>query len=148
MADFAAWGDDMIDLDRDDREPVVYIDWQQRGSFKCEHCERVLTTLGGLKSHAEMVHNVSTASLRNKLKADLKAHAEAEKAKREVERKEAEARKNRKVVLSAAQIDEIVSEMNSLIDMMEPYWSQGDCDKDARALIGRLEAMADGKAGA
>ncbi|MQB37641.1 hypothetical protein DXT97_12645 [Agrobacterium tumefaciens] len=145
MADHAAWGDDMIDLDREDREPMVYIDWRQRGNFKCDHCEKVLKTLDGLKSHMKNVHNVSADALRSKLKSDQKAIAEAEKARRESERREAEARRHRKVVLTTAEIDEIVTELNSLIDMMEAYYSQGDCDKSARDLIDRLEAKADGR---
>lgn len=145
MADHAAWGDDMLDLDRDDREPMVYIDWRQRGDFKCDHCGKVLKTLDGLKSHMKQAHKVSADALRKKLASDQKALANAEKSRRESERREAEARKHRTVVLTTAEVDEIVTELNSLIDMMEPYYSQGDCDKSARGLIDRLEAKAEGR---
>lgn len=145
MADHAAWGDDMLDLDRDDREPLVYIDWRQRGDFKCDHCEKVLKSLDGLKSHMKQAHNVSGDTLRRKLAADQKARAKSEKARQEEERRQAEARKHRKVVLTTAEIDEIITELNSLIDKMEPYYAQGDCADPARDLIDRLKAKADGR---
>ena len=45
------------------------------------------------------------------------------------------------ITLTASDVDEIQSEILSLIGMMEPYYAQGYCDTDARALIDRLEAM-------
>ena len=68
----------------------------------------------------------------------------AGKAAKEAERRRADERKRRKVVLTTDQVDEIVAKMESLIDMMEPYWSQGGADKDARELIDWLNALADG----
>lgn len=38
-------------------------------------------------------------------------------------------------------LDEARDEMRSLIGMMEPYYSQGNADSDARALIERISAV-------
>lgn len=146
MADDAAWGDDVLDLDREDGGQI---DWTARGSFVCEVCGKVLSTAGGLKCHATHVHGEAYGnSIKGKIKAAEKAKAEAEKSAKLAEARRLNERRNRKVNLTTEQVDEIVSELNSLIDMMEPYYSQCDGAKDARALIDRLEAMADGKAGA
>jgi hypothetical protein len=137
-----AWGDDTVDLDRDDLEPAI--DWQQRGRFECEHCGRVLTTLGGMKCHVEAVHSVTAVELRSKLKAEASALAKAKQDAGAAETKRLADRDSRKVTLTTAEVDGITAEMESLIDMMEPYWSQGSAHKDARAIIDRLNALADG----
>jgi uncharacterized Zn finger protein (UPF0148 family) len=141
-----AWGDDMVDMDRDDSGDV-YVDWQQRGHFKCPHCERVLTTLGGVKSHVEAVHSEDAAAFRSRLKSQERERHRVAKEASDAEKRRLSERNARKVILSTSDIDEITAEIESLIDMMEPYWSQGDCAKDARALIDRLNALADGREG-
>lgn len=45
------------------------------------------------------------------------------------------------ITLTSSDVDEIQSELQTLIDMMEPYYSQGNCDADARGLIQKLEDM-------
>lgn len=146
MSDFAAWGDDELDRFRDeaDEKDNVSIDWQLRGKFKCPHCDRVLTTLGGVKSHVDAVHSEGAKAFRASIRAEAKERNRLAEEARIAETKRLEARKHRKVILSTAEIDEICAELNSLIGMMEPYWSQGDCAKDAIALIERLEAKAEG----
>ena len=42
---------------------------------------------------------------------------------------------------TASDVDEIQGELQSLIGMMEPYYAQGNCYKDAQALIDKLEDM-------
>ncbi|MGV1985637.1 hypothetical protein ACQZ5N_03385 [Agrobacterium sp. 22-221-1] len=145
MADYAAWGDDMLDYDREDGDDA-YVDWSERGQFRCDMCTRVLSTAGGLKCHATSVHGEEYGnSIKAKIRAAHKAKAEDERARRAAEAKRIQDRRNRKVTLSTAEVDEIIEEINSLIDKMEPYYAQGDCADPARDLIERLEAKAEGK---
>lgn len=145
MADYAAWGDDMLDYDRDDGDDA-YVDWAERGLFRCDMCTRVLSTAGGLKCHATSVHGEEYGnSIKSKIKAARKAKADEERAKKAAEAKRIQDRINRKVILTTGEVDEIVTEINSLIDKMEPYYSQGNCADSARDLIDRLEAKAEGR---
>lgn len=135
----------MLDYDRDGGDEA-YVDWTERGLFRCDMCTKVLSTAGGLKCHATSVHGEEYGkSIKAKIRAAHKAKANEERARKDAEAKRIEARRNRKVVLSTAEVDEIITELNSLIDMMEPYYSQGDGAKSARDLIDQLEAKAEGR---
>lgn len=143
MPDWDAWGDPLLNEDALDDEPI---NWPARGRFACETCGKVLSTPDGLKSHAINSHGAEAGkAVKRKIHAaerELRAKRAADE-RAEIER--LEARRLRTITMSTEQIDEIINELESLIGMMEPYYSQGDCDKDARALINRLNAMADGR---
>jgi len=142
--DWDAWGDPLLNEDVIDEEPSI--DWQARGRFACGMCGKVMVTANGLKSHAINVHGPEYGNTikREIIKSQRKIEAE-QKAARQAEAARLATRKNRKVILSTDEVDQIVAEIESLIDMMEPYWSQGGADKSARALVDRLNAMADGR---
>jgi len=71
-----------------------------------------------------------TKMQKNRAAAAAKA-AEIEKA----------ARPLRQHVVSGAFLDEVVGEIESLIGMMEPYYSQGNAADDAYDLVKRIEEM-------
>lgn len=143
MPDWDAWGDPLLNEDVMD-EPEI--NWLTRGSFACDTCGKVLRTPDGLRSHAINAHGAEAGrAVKHKIHAaerQIKAKREADER---AEQERLEARRHRTVTMSTEQIDEIINELSNLIGMMEAYYSQGDCDKDARALIGRLEALADGR---
>ena len=82
---------------------------------------------------------------REKNERKLKAAQEAEDARvtAEAARKERCAFLDRRakscITLTSSEVDEIQEELSSLISMMEPYYSQGNCYRDAQALIEKLE---------
>lgn len=116
-----------------------------RGNFPCPHCDRTFTTRRGRTDHCRSHGDEAFSRAKGEMRSELSRLMLDEKQKQTAERERLAARERRQVVLSTDQIDEITAELESLIGMMEPYWSQGDADKDARNLIDRLNAMADGK---
>lgn len=143
MPDWDAWGDPLLNEDVIDEEPI---DWLIRGSFACDACGKVLRTPDGLRSHALNAHGAEAGrAVKHKIHAAERQIAAKREAEERAEAERLEARRLRTITLSTEQIDEIINELHSLIGMMEPYYSQGDCDRDARALIDHLEALADGR---
>lgn len=83
-------------------------------------------------AHPEYEKRVRAAS--NRRKKELAAEEAAAKA-------EALARPLRAHLVAGAFLDEVASELSSLIQMMEGYYTQGGCDEHAQELIERIEAM-------
>lgn len=115
-----------------------------RGKFPCARCDRTFSTRRGRTDHCRSHGDEAFSVAKSEMRSELARILNAERQKQAAEHERLAARKIRNVILSADEIDEIVSEMESLIGMMEPYWSQGDADSDARNLIDRLQAKADG----
>ena len=116
-----------------------------RGHFKCDHCDRHFSTRGGRADHARVHGEEAYARARSALHSEEVADEKRKKLDKENERRRLQARAARQVVLSTDEIDEIICEMENLISMMEPYWSQGDSAKNAEALIKKLNDKADGR---
>lgn len=57
------------------------------------------------------------------------------------DRREAVRRPIREHTVTGAFLDELKSEIESLIGMMEPYYAQGDCADDGIKMIERIEAL-------
>lgn len=98
----------------------------------------------GLGQHIKSAHPAEyppierAALARERAEALAKAAAEAEERERPL----------RTHMVTGALIDEIIGELRSLIDMMEPYYSQCGGGDDAEALIDRLDAIAKARGGA
>lgn len=73
-------------------------------------------------------------------KAQKAAEAAAKQEEREARIAEAK-RRSAKYKVSGAFLDEIVNEMEALISMMEPYYSQAGADADALATIRDIRAI-------
>lgn len=70
---------------------------------------------------------------RDRYAAEMKAIEDAEK--------EADRRSKREFTVTGEFLDEVIGELRGLIRMMEPYYSQGNCDADAERLIEQIEKM-------
>ncbi|UTU07736.1 hypothetical protein CcrC1_gp052c [Caulobacter phage C1] len=77
---------------------------------------------------------------------DRVCHAvnEERRARKQAEAQEAAFRAERMVVVKASVLDEVISELDSLIGMMEAYYN--GCEASAYALIERLDKLAAGRA--
>lgn len=77
---------------------------------------------------------------RDAKKAERAAEAAAKKARADAQ--VAEDRRRRAThAVTGAFLDEIVEEMEALISMMEPYYSQANADRDARAKIAKIREI-------
>lgn len=74
-------------------------------------------------------------------KKDMKALEKALKNARVAQAQAETARQHATHTVSGAFLDSVVEEMQSLISMMEPYYSQANADKSARAKIAEIRAI-------
>lgn len=121
--------------------------YEKRGSFACSACGKVVGSQGGLINHARDSHGAEFGEIVRKALRDAEAVVlRATRSAKQAEARRLQERAARKVTLTTADIDEITAELRNLINMMEPYYSQGDCADSGDALIRRLDALADGRA--
>lgn len=93
-----------------------------------------------LASVEDELRSLIVRTARAAKKAERAAEAAAKKARAEA--RVAEDRRLRaKHTVSGAFLDGIVEEMESLISMMEPYYSQADAHRDAQAKIAEIRAI-------
>lgn len=116
----------------------------ERGNFKCNYCERSFSTRGGRADHAQTHGEDIYLKERAALRCEEIADEKRKRLDKENEARLLQRRALRKVVLSTKEVDEIVAEMHNLINMMEPYWAQGNCTQNAEAIIEKLNAKANG----
>ncbi len=119
--------------------------------LECEICGCAKTRAGRpFRSVAEL-----TDHLKSKHPLEADAASKRARIKERHSRKLEEAQRNRtireqeentrlrasaRIVLTSEEVDEIISEIGSLVGMMEPYYSQGDCADSSSELIAKLEA--------
>lgn len=94
-------------------------------------------TASGIGQHIRAMHpalepEVIAAGKHHK---HMEASARARIARDKIERP------LREHVVTGAFLDDVQSELRSLIDMMEPYWAQGNAADSALALVEKIEAM-------
>jgi hypothetical protein len=112
----------------------------------CIHCNKPFGSEQAVYSHMSMKHSVEQAQAwQKRCKQIERAAVRLKRIKDASAARKAAERAARLVTLSTGDIDDIINEMRDLINMMEPYYSQGDCANDAEKLITRLEALADGQ---
>lgn len=102
------------------------------------------------RSHCDMVEFVVTCrEIAKRKKTERRIEQDqlmeetriaSENAKRELEERQ-KIRNSSTITLTASDVDEIQGELQSLIGMMEPYYAQGNCYRDAQELIDKLEDM-------
>lgn len=93
-----------------------------------------VATLRGIAKREKTERRIEQAQLMEE------SRIASEKAQREREEKE-RIRNSSTITLTASDVDEIQGELQSLIGMMEPYYAQSNCYRDAQALIDKLEGM-------
>lgn len=93
-----------------------------------------------LESIEDRLRPIITRTARAARKAERDAEAAAKKARADARIAE-ERRRRATHSVTGAFLDEIVDEMESLISMMEPYYSQADAHRDARAKIAEIRGI-------
>lgn len=111
-------------------------------NVSCPVCDRRVFGQAGLSAHTKAKHPDHFGAL-----ASFAKKAERDRKMSEIAAKqEKHNRANRKITITGAFADRIIGEMQSLIGMMEPYWSQGSSvTGEADDIIRILEAVARGE---
>lgn len=92
----------------------------------------------GIGQHIQACH----PELVSEVKAAGKKHEKDAKKVLEEREREKKNRPLREHVITGAHIDEIIDELRNLVEMMEPYYSQGNAADNAYDLITKLDALA------
>lgn len=110
--------------------------WRQSGY----HYHRLFAPV---VDHVRSQHPEHGAQFAGAVQQVCKDVADEKKAQAAIAKREAEERVHRAVVVTGGFLDEVIGEVRSLINMMEPYYVGQE--QEAEALIERLERLAAGK---